>query len=132
MNLLLGAQGVGKSTLMNHLEDIRICPTVDSTTRSMLRVRDDLGLNKDQGQVIVNANMMHVHDICFSHNSILFARSIIDMMVWTEEAHLNDKLLELDKTQEVLLKQTEEMAETLKQIAHYLNMYYIPIEFELA
>ncbi len=123
MNLIIGAHGVGKTTLLNDIKNRNTCLTreyfiTDAFARPIRRVSDKYNLSKECVQDLNTELMLWATDYYLQFDKVLSSRSLIDSIVYTKLFLPNFDLSNVE----------EKLREIKKNIKY---IFYIPIEFEL-
>jgi predicted ATPase len=115
MNILIGAHGVGKTTLLNELNRAR--PEIYTSDGFSRPVKEFGVLDNRYQQILINKLTLWRWREDYLKKNCLYGRSIIDSIAYSKA------LFDLNLTKEIYY-----LSETLKDIE---NFFYIPIEFAI-
>jgi nicotinamide riboside kinase len=119
MYILIGAHGVGKTTLLNAIREKHPQFYVtDGFSRPVKKVKDKLGLNKEQEQEIINELTLWAFQNYITSDIVISGRSPIDAIIYT---NVYCPRLSISNILETFLKLKDKIK----------GVFYIPIEFPL-
>lgn len=115
---MLGAQGTGKSTLLEELKKRGIIG-IESPSREIHNAASKGRFSPSERQLFINAAFIYTHKEFFNISGVVYTRSIIDAIAWS-------KLTGADESQ------IEEMEGLLSESCCRMTLFYTPIEFKLS
>lgn len=117
MKILLGAHGVGKSTLLKevakHYPDYYV---TDGFSRPVTKIAKSLDFSLDEQQYVINELSAWAYQNYLTHKNVISTRSVIDCIIYSQ-------ILAPDVDVEGIINLFEE---TKDRVEYF---FYIPIEF---
>ena len=121
MKILLGAHGVGKSTLLKYVHDqLPQYYVTDGFSRPVMRIKEKeiLDMEDYQMQALLNELTLWAYDNYLNFKYLISTRSIVDAIIYSEIIVPELKIYHL----------YEKLKETVDRVEYF---FYIPVEFAI-
>lgn len=121
MKILLGAHGVGKSTLLNYVrEQLPYYYVTDGFSRPVMRIKEKeiVEMQDYQLQAVMNELTVWAYDNYLKFKYLISTRSIVDAIIYSQILAPEVKIDQI----------FERFKQTVDEIEYF---FYIPVEFEI-